>query len=47
MFRLLLVRKWGSKGHHIEVAKKAGKYKDDRVLMIGDGGGDFKSSKRK
>ena len=33
----------GSKAHHIEVAKKAGGYKDDHVLMIGDGGGDLKA----
>ena len=35
----------GSKGHHIEIAKKKGKYKDDQVLMIGDGGGDLKAAK--
>jgi len=35
----------GSKGHHIEVAKNVGKYKDDQVLMIGDGGGDLKAIK--
>jgi hypothetical protein len=35
----------GSKGHHIEIAKKKGKYKDDQVLMIGDGGGDLKAVK--
>ena len=35
----------GSKGHHIEVAKKAGNYDDDKVLMIGDGGGDLKAVK--
>jgi len=35
----------GSKAHHIEVAKKAGGYKDDHVLMIGDGRGDLKAVK--
>lgn len=35
----------GSKAHHIEVAKKAGKYKDDHILMIGDGRGDLKAVK--
>ena len=35
----------GSKAHHIEVAKKAGEYEDDHVLMIGDGGGDLKAVK--
>ncbi len=35
----------GSKGHHIEVAKKAGKYEDDCVMMIGDGKGDLKGVK--
>lgn len=35
----------GSKGHHLEVAKKAGNYDDDQVLMIGDGGGDLKAVK--
>ena len=35
----------GSKGHHIEAAKKAGNYDDDQVLMIGDGGGDLKAVK--
>jgi len=35
----------GSKGHHIEVAKRAGNYEDNQVLMIGDGGGDLKAVK--
>jgi len=35
----------GSKGHHIEVAKKVGGYKDEHVLMIGDGAGDLKAVK--
>lgn len=35
----------GSKGHHIEVAKKVGQYEDDQVLMIGDGRGDLKAVK--
>lgn len=33
----------GSKGHHIEVVKKAGGYLDDEVLMLGDGNGDLKA----
>jgi len=36
----------GSKEHHIEVAKKVGKYEDDHVLMIGDGKGDLKAVKK-
>ena len=30
----------GSKAHHIAVAKRAGEYEDDCVMMIGDGKGD-------
>ena len=36
----------GNKGHHIEVAKRAGGYSDDRVLMLGDGDGDYKAVKK-
>ena len=36
----------GSKAHHIEVAKKAGEYENDHVLMIGDGKGDLKAAKK-
>jgi len=36
----------GTKAHHIEVAKKAGGYADDEVLMIGDGDGDLKAVKK-
>ncbi len=35
----------GSKGHHIEVAKAAGGYADDEILMLGDGNGDLKAVK--
>ena len=35
----------GSKGHHIEVAKKAGGYANDHILMLGDGNGDLKAVK--
>jgi len=35
----------GSKGHHIEVAKAAGGYANDEVLMLGDGNGDLKAVK--
>ena len=43
--QIIAGQEMGSKGHHIEVAKKAGKYEDDRILMIGDGGGDLKAVK--
>jgi len=43
--RIIAGQEMGSKGHHIEVAKKAGEYKDDHVLMIGDGKGDLKAVK--
>ncbi len=43
--QIIAGQEMGSKGHHIEVAKKAGKYKDEKVLMIGDGGGDLKAVK--
>jgi len=35
----------GSKGHHIKLAKKAGKYSDDEVIMLGDGIGDLEAVK--
>ncbi len=35
----------GSKAHHIAVAKRAGEYEDDCVMMIGDGKGDLKGVK--
>jgi len=43
--QIIAGQEMGSKGHHIEVAKKAGQYEDDQVLMIGDGGGDLKAVK--
>ncbi|GAH14744.1 unnamed protein product, partial [marine sediment metagenome] len=43
--QMIAGQEMGSKGHHIEVAKKAGQYEDDQVLMIGDGGGDLKAVK--
>jgi phosphoglycolate phosphatase-like HAD superfamily hydrolase len=43
--QIIAGQEMGSKGHHIEVAKKVGKYHDDQVLMIGDGGGDLKAVK--
>jgi len=43
--QIIAGQEMGSKGHHIEIAKKKGKYKDDQVLMIGDGGGDLKAVK--
>lgn len=43
--QIIAGQEMGSKGHHIEVAKNVGKYKDDQVLMIGDGGGDLKAVK--
>lgn len=43
--QIIAGQEMGSKGHHIEVAKRAGQYEDDQVLMIGDGGGDLKAVK--
>jgi len=43
--QMIAGQEMGSKGHHIEIAKKAGKYEDDQVMMIGDGGGDLKAVK--
>ena len=43
--RLICGQEMGSKGHHIEMAKKAGGYRDDQVLMLGDGAGDLKAVK--
>ena len=43
--QIIAGQEMGSKGHHIEVAKRAGNYEDDQVLMIGDGGGDLKAVK--
>lgn len=42
--QIIAGQEMGSKGHHIEVAKRAGQYEDDQVLMIGDGGGDLKAA---
>ena len=43
--QMIAGQEMGSKGHHIEVAKRAGNYEDGQVLMIGDGGGDLKAVK--
>jgi len=43
--QIIAGQEMGSKGHHIEVAKKVSQYEDDQVLMIGDGGGDLKAVK--
>jgi phosphoglycolate phosphatase-like HAD superfamily hydrolase len=43
--QMIAGQEMGSKGHHIEIVKKAGKYEDDQVMMIGDGGGDLKAVK--
>jgi phosphoglycolate phosphatase-like HAD superfamily hydrolase len=43
--QMIAGQEMGSKGHHIEVAKKAGHYQDDQVLMLGDGNGDLKAVK--
>ena len=43
--QIIAGQEMGSKGHHIEVAKKAGNYENDEVLMIGDGSGDLKAVK--
>jgi phosphoglycolate phosphatase-like HAD superfamily hydrolase len=44
--QLIAGQEMGSKGHHIEVAKKSGNYQDDQVLMLGDGKGDLKAVKK-
>ena len=41
--RLIAGQEMGSKTRHIELAKKAGGYADDAVLMLGDGDGDLKA----
>lgn len=43
--QIIAGQEMGSKGHHIEVAKKSGQYEDNQVMMIGDGGGDLKAVK--
>ena len=43
--QIIAGQEMGSKGHHIEIAKKAGKHEDSQVMMIGDGGGDLKAVK--
>ncbi len=43
--QIIAGQEMGSKGHHIEIAKKAGNYRDDQVLMLGDGNGDLKAVK--
>ncbi|MCK5767312.1 MAG: HAD hydrolase-like protein, partial [Candidatus Atribacteria bacterium] len=43
--QMIAGQEMGSKGHHIEIAKNAGKYEDNQVMMIGDGGGDLKAVK--
>ncbi len=43
--QIIAGQEMGSKGHHIEVAKKAGGYKDNQIMMIGDGKGDLKAVK--
>ena len=36
----------GSKSHHIKIAKEAGGYEDNNVLMLGDGNGDLGAVKK-
>ena len=43
--QIIAGQEMGSKGHHIEVARTAGGYADDEVLMLGDGNGDLKAVK--
>ena len=43
--KVIAGQEMGSKGHHIEVAKAAGGYADDEVLMLGDGNGDLMAVK--
>ncbi len=41
--QMIAGQEMGSKGHHIEMAKKAGNYHDDKILMLGDGNGDLEA----
>ncbi len=43
--QIIAGQEMGSKGHHIKMAKQAGHYFDDQVLMLGDGNGDLKAIK--
>ena len=43
--QLIAGQEMGPKGHHIEVARTAGGYADDQILMLGDGNGDLKAVK--
>ncbi|GAB4112329.1 MAG: hypothetical protein Kow00103_01440 [Candidatus Caldatribacteriota bacterium] len=43
--QIIAGQEMGSKGHHIAMAKQAGHYLDEQVLMLGDGNGDLKAVK--
>jgi hypothetical protein len=44
--RFIAGQEMGNKTHHIKVVKETGGYQDDRVLMLGDGDGDYKAVKK-
>ena len=43
--QMIAGQEMGKKSHHIEIVKEVGGYRDDHVLMLGDGGGDLKAIK--
>ncbi len=43
--QIIAGQEMGSKGHHIAIAKQAGHYLDEQILMLGDGNGDLKAVK--
>ncbi|HCG76934.1 MAG: hypothetical protein COZ37_04870 [bacterium (Candidatus Ratteibacteria) CG_4_10_14_3_um_filter_41_18] len=43
--QIIAGQEMGSKSHHLEVAKKAGGYQDNAVIMLGDGKGDLEAVK--
>ena len=43
--QMIAGQEMGSKGHHIAMVKKAGQYRDEQVLMLGDGNGDLEGVK--
>ncbi|HNR66137.1 MAG TPA: HAD hydrolase-like protein [Atribacterota bacterium] len=43
--QMIAGQEMGSKGHHIAMAKKAGHYRDEQILMLGDGNGDLEAVK--
>lgn len=43
--QMIAGQEMGSKGHHIKIAKQAGNYRGDQILMLGDGNGDLEAVK--